>query len=255
MIVGSRIKLYRMKKGFTQSELAYEAGISTISIRKYESGDRVPKVETLQKIASALNISVLELVGDDWESINTSKKVSQLKKRMEDAYNEYIDGLKNLSKSDSDYIDKSNKIMDAYFSKSDEYQKQINALNPPMSTGEKIKELRRAHHFSLDELSKKTKTSKILLNKIEKDKRTIPYETLFRISQLFHVDMEEISIPVANAWEPYLIDEERYYQRLIDIFNTLNEEGQKKAVEQVEILSKIPEYQEPEPEEDDPTSD
>lgn len=254
MIVGSRIKLYRMKKGLTQSELAYIAGISTISIRKYESGDRVPKAETLQKIASALNISVLELVGNDWETINTSKKVSQLKKRMEDAYNEYIDELKKISKSDDDYIDKSNKIADTYFNKSDEYQKQINSLNPPMSTGEKIKELRKSHQFSLDELSKKTKTPKILLKKIEEDKRTIPYETLFRISQLFQVDIEEISMPVAKAWEPYLIGEERYYQRLVEIFNTLNEEGQKKAVEQIEILSKIPEYQEPEPEEDEPTS-
>ncbi|HJC67421.1 MAG TPA: helix-turn-helix domain-containing protein [Candidatus Enterocloster excrementigallinarum] len=251
MIVGSRIKLYRMKNGLTQNELASIAGISTISIRKYESGDRVPKVETLQKIASALKISVLELVGDDWETINTSKRVSQLKKRMEDAYNEYIDEMKKLSKTDENYIDKSNKLADNYFNKSDEYSKQINSLNPPMSTGEKIKELRKSLHLSLEELSQKTKTSKILLKKIEENKRTIPYETLFRIAQLFHVDIEEISTSVANAWEPYLIDEERYYQKLVEIFNTLNEDGQKKAVEQIEILSKIPEYQEPEPDDDE----
>lgn len=170
---------------------------------------------------------------------------------MEDAYNEYIDEMKQLSKSDENYTDKSNKITDNYFSKSDEYRRQINSLNPPMSTGEKIKELRKSHHLSLEELAKKTKTSKILLKKIEENKRTIPYETLFRISQIFHVDIEEISTPVANAWEPYLIDEERYYQRLVEIFNTLNENGQKKAVEQIEILSKIPEYQEQEPKEDD----
>ena len=238
MIVGSRIKLYRMKNGLTgltQNELASIAGISTISIRKYESGDRVPKVETLQKIASALKISVLELVGDDWETINTSKRVSQLKKRMEDAYNEYIDEMKKLSKTDENYIDKSNKLADNYFNKSDEYSKQINSLNPPMSTGEKIKELRKSLHLSLEELSQKTKTSKILLKKIEENKS----------------DIEEISTSVANAWEPYLIDEERYYQKLVEIFNTLNEDGQKKAVEQIEILSKIPEYQEPEPDDDE----
>lgn len=251
MIVGSRIKLFRMKRGFTQSDLAREVGMSTISIRKYESGDRVPKVETLKKIASALKISVLELVGDDWETINASIKVSQLKKRMEDSYNEYIDELKKLSKSDNDYNDKTNKITDDYFVKREEYMKQIDSLNPPMSTGEKIKELRKAHHLSLDELSKKTQTSKILLKKIEENKRTIPYETLFRISRIFNVDIEEISMPVANAWNPYLFGEERYFQQLIEIFNTLNENGQKKAVEQIEILSKIPEYQEQEPEEDD----
>lgn len=55
---GDKIKSYRTQQGYTQKQLAEKAGIATISIQQYELNTRSPKIETLQKIASALNLPV-----------------------------------------------------------------------------------------------------------------------------------------------------------------------------------------------------
>lgn len=56
--INEKIKFLRKSKGITQKQLADKSGVSEISIRKYESGDRNPKYEQLQKIASALEVSM-----------------------------------------------------------------------------------------------------------------------------------------------------------------------------------------------------
>lgn len=73
MEIGEKIKFYRKANKLTQKELADLSGISEISIRKYEGGDRFPKTQQLQKIANALTIGGNELlqVKPDTISIET----------------------------------------------------------------------------------------------------------------------------------------------------------------------------------------
>lgn len=58
---GKQIKDARKKAKLTQEKLAQKAGISVFTLKKYESGDRNPKIESLQKIANALGISITQL--------------------------------------------------------------------------------------------------------------------------------------------------------------------------------------------------
>lgn len=60
--LGGKIKYYRKQKGYSQEKLAQEAEISKMSIRRYESGERQPGVETLKKIATALDVNLLNIV-------------------------------------------------------------------------------------------------------------------------------------------------------------------------------------------------
>lgn len=55
------LRKLRLEKGLTQAELAKKAGVSEISIRKYEDGSRNPKIQTLIKLADALQVSLSEL--------------------------------------------------------------------------------------------------------------------------------------------------------------------------------------------------
>lgn len=55
------LRKLRLEKGITQAELAKKAGVSEISIRKYEDGSRNPKIQTLIKLADALQVSLIEL--------------------------------------------------------------------------------------------------------------------------------------------------------------------------------------------------
>lgn len=50
------IKYWRTRRGLTQKELAEAAKVSEISIRKYESGERSPKIEAIKRIAEALGV-------------------------------------------------------------------------------------------------------------------------------------------------------------------------------------------------------
>ena len=61
MELSIQIKKYRTEKGLTQKRLGELCGIADSNIRKYESGNQNPKIETLQKIADALEIPVTRL--------------------------------------------------------------------------------------------------------------------------------------------------------------------------------------------------
>lgn len=63
---GDKIKLYRKQQGITQKQLAEKAGIATISIQQYEANSRNPKIETLQKIATALSVP-LDAIRSDYD--------------------------------------------------------------------------------------------------------------------------------------------------------------------------------------------
>lgn len=61
---GKLIKQKRKERGITQEQLAKKCGLSTITIRQYETGKRVPALETVIQIANALNVPFDSLVDD-----------------------------------------------------------------------------------------------------------------------------------------------------------------------------------------------
>ena len=65
MDLGKRIQSIRKDRKLTQKELAEKAGIATITLQQYERGVREPKLEQMQKIAAALEISFGELFAQE----------------------------------------------------------------------------------------------------------------------------------------------------------------------------------------------
>ena len=62
MTTGQRIKVARKKAGMTQAELAQKLGIPFQSVSQWERDLRNPKIETLQRIAAALGVSLDDLL-------------------------------------------------------------------------------------------------------------------------------------------------------------------------------------------------
>ena len=60
--IGSRIRRLREAKGFTQEELADSVGMMRSNISRIEAAKHRPTLETLEKIAQALDVSVADLV-------------------------------------------------------------------------------------------------------------------------------------------------------------------------------------------------
>ncbi len=65
MPTGTKIKEIRKQKGLTQKQLGDLCGIADSNIRKYENGKQNPKIETLQKIATALKCNLSDLMDPD----------------------------------------------------------------------------------------------------------------------------------------------------------------------------------------------
>lgn len=60
-MIGDNIKKFRKTKKLTQEELGKRLGVSAAMISQWERGERNPRTENLQKIASALDVTMGEL--------------------------------------------------------------------------------------------------------------------------------------------------------------------------------------------------
>lgn len=71
MSVGDNIRRIRKEKGWTQAELAKVLNVSQQMIGQFENNKNPPKLETVEKIASALGVTPFDLMGFDyWDQKN-----------------------------------------------------------------------------------------------------------------------------------------------------------------------------------------
>ena len=70
MNTGEKIKQRRKELKITQSALEKLTGITVSAIQKYEYGKMKPKIEQLQKLATALKCAPIDLLDDDVSLFN-----------------------------------------------------------------------------------------------------------------------------------------------------------------------------------------
>lgn len=61
--ISNNIKRIRKERRMTQTELAEKAGIHPVSIKKYETGRMTPTMESIEKIANALQCGIEHICG------------------------------------------------------------------------------------------------------------------------------------------------------------------------------------------------
>ena len=79
-----RLKAFRVQAGLTQKQLGEKIGITESNYRNYELGKRKPKIEVVQKLASALGASVSDLYGWDEGSAALAQEVKAIEKQEKD---------------------------------------------------------------------------------------------------------------------------------------------------------------------------
>lgn len=77
-VTGKIIKNLREKSGLTQNELAEKLFVSNKTVSKWENGKGFPDVSLIEPIATALNVSVIELLNG--EQIENKNKPSNMLK-------------------------------------------------------------------------------------------------------------------------------------------------------------------------------
>lgn len=91
--IGIRIRYLRNMKELSQERLALEAGLNPAFLGHIERGLKCPTIDTLSKIASALNISLSELVNIEEESSPNNNSIDKI-----------ILSMKSLSEEDTGRI-------------------------------------------------------------------------------------------------------------------------------------------------------
>ena len=62
---GTRLRQARLAAGLSQSELEELSGIPKARLSRYENGHVEPSIQTLNRLARALNVSEASLLGDE----------------------------------------------------------------------------------------------------------------------------------------------------------------------------------------------
>jgi transcriptional regulator with XRE-family HTH domain len=69
MLIGERLKGLREEKGLSQGEIERRSGLLRCYVSRVENGHTVPAVETLEKLARALEVPMYRLFYDGDESL------------------------------------------------------------------------------------------------------------------------------------------------------------------------------------------
>lgn len=73
-LIGAKISEYRKIKDMTQAQLAEKTSLSNDFISRIERGERIPTIETLDKITSVLDVSLGEFF--DFGETERNAKIS-----------------------------------------------------------------------------------------------------------------------------------------------------------------------------------
>lgn len=63
--IGATIRTYRLQKGMSQGDIEKRTGLLRCYLSRVENGHTVPSLETLQKIAGAMDIQLAQFFADE----------------------------------------------------------------------------------------------------------------------------------------------------------------------------------------------
>jgi transcriptional regulator with XRE-family HTH domain len=65
MQIGTTIRAHRLQKGFSQGDIEKKTGLLRCYLSRVENGHTVPSLDTLSKIAVALDLPIAQFFADD----------------------------------------------------------------------------------------------------------------------------------------------------------------------------------------------
>lgn len=104
--VGTKLFNIRTGRGETQEEVAESVGISYVSLSRYKTGRRMPKMNILARLAEHYGVTVDELIGRDEAETkkaepitSTSPQIVMMARAMEQMTPEQRDTMLNLGRA------------------------------------------------------------------------------------------------------------------------------------------------------------
>jgi transcriptional regulator with XRE-family HTH domain len=94
---GSRLQRFREIRNLTQAELGRRAGMAAASVSHFETGQRSPSLESLVKLADALEISTDALLGRAELDQDSGTKIDPIFLRASQASSDTLDTVRRVT--------------------------------------------------------------------------------------------------------------------------------------------------------------
>ncbi len=227
--IGTRIKEARLAKQIPQKEMAKRLSLSVSTYSNYENNYREPKLDLIHRICDELGISLDELLGTSTMNPEFREEISKqllrhdntiVKKKLNDIFQKQLNGTQ-LTEDELKFF---NNFIYGYIN---QYNIIIDTASTALTTND-------AYTIHVDNVDWKLNE---ILQKVSKKEELTQEE-----QQQFTMYLQTFN----ERWERT----KEHLKRLQTVFEQLNESGQEKAteqvdrlVEQLELLTKIPEYQ------------
>lgn len=270
MTAGKRIKKIRQEKGLSQKELGKKLGVSQQMIGQWEAAKANPQMDTLEKIANALNVPLYELMGFDGSiraNMNKQRPIDiaiqkyqndeKLTEEEEQTIIEYVESdqlaketakLKQVAQKAYNYILYMHS--NSYTSSEEEYeallkqhQKQNTGPSKKIPQSVDYGPNNNIHKYDASirvEIKPETIKRIRIENKILNGKENVTEEEWKTIADYYN------SVQLQDSYK-YLPEVTRKalenLLRIKTACDKLNEAGQEKVAEHAEMIAKIPEYQ------------
>ena len=284
MSTSEKIKKIRTEKGLTQRELGELCGMADSAIRRYESGRANPKLGTIAKIAAALEVNIFELI-DKEDFISQKNKLKEFltpeRKKESEEIEEWIELYEQQQKEEAA---KNAPKFTAYDEKGNEIKAEKAPKFTTASRSHAQTEAYDLFHSLLSEEWLMTQEQEVIAvqlrnilstyNELNNTGRKMAvkcieelrYSDVMTDSQQDDIYFDRIKKKIKNG-EKLAPDEIEWWHNYLDtsvktvgaifesLFSLLNKEGRRKAhtqinraIEQIELLTKIPEYKKNPPE-------
>ncbi len=213
MTFGENLKAIREQKGLSQRELGERLGVRQQTVAQYENAEDQPKMKTIRRLATALDIPIYRLVSN-WQDFSSD---------------EFCEDLATSTTQKNDI------------------KKDL------LTEGELIKAARKSRGLTQKQLAEKSGLAVVTIQQYERNLRQPRLENIKKIALALNMLTDDLLSPVnilessdfdkekMEYWEPGYFTES-HTLKLNAFFKRLNVFGQEKAIEQVELLTKIPEY-------------
>lgn len=90
-LLAENIKRFRKERGLSQEDLGCKVGLSGVAIMRYEKGQRAAKLETIEAIATALNVTGFDLLGFEYLDLKNPDMGKKIKEM--DGFEAYLKSL------------------------------------------------------------------------------------------------------------------------------------------------------------------
>lgn len=229
MTIGEKIRILRNHTGLTQRALGKLSGTSETTIKQYELGKRQPRIEQLKKIAKFFDFPLYLLLDDNFELENVELEMKRARPvnsyEMAEPPKPFTVPLSSRNNNDGSIRVNTDTERERLGEEAQKIIiKQESSEEITAEEAQKVSEYIERTREDYYKLSKSIKDCAKMIDKYLSQNTQMPEE----IVQILKENRQKLTELTPTT---------------PDFYENLNDIGRQKATEQIDLLTKIPEYQ------------